>query len=385
MTESREEWADASPPQWLAQQPIERQDDQPETPPDVEEIAHEIETTRERMTSTVEAIGQRLDPANIAQGAKDVVREATVGKVEQKMQQVAGGVENAATTANQLLDEAGTTAHEATTNVVEMLRRNPVPAALIGIGIGMLWMNRDSGKSTNGGWASRAGNGNGYGYAGRSAGASRSGYGSGYGTARFDREANPYGGTSMHFESGGGHVGGAYGDATGAAGIGDRVADAVSGPASQAIDAARDVAGRAGEVAGSARDVAAEIPQRVGYAARDVADTVAVVPDQFSVIARQAIDRAAIMVEENPIGVAVAALAVGAAVGLALPPTRAEQQLLGPASETVIHRAGEALTAPLEQMQQQISENQQGSGTQQGSEFSGSQSQWSAGQGFQGR
>ena len=43
---------------------------------DVEVIASEIEETREEMTGTVEAIGERLDPANIVQDAKETVREA---------------------------------------------------------------------------------------------------------------------------------------------------------------------------------------------------------------------------------------------------------------------------------------------------------------------
>ena len=51
--------------------------------PEVEQLVGEIEVTRIEMTGTVEEIGDRLDPRNIVAGAKETVRDATVGKVEQ--------------------------------------------------------------------------------------------------------------------------------------------------------------------------------------------------------------------------------------------------------------------------------------------------------------
>ncbi|HSL76044.1 MAG TPA: DUF3618 domain-containing protein, partial [Candidatus Limnocylindrales bacterium] len=41
----------------------------------------ELEQTREELHETVEAIGDRLTPAAIAENAKQTVRDATVGKV----------------------------------------------------------------------------------------------------------------------------------------------------------------------------------------------------------------------------------------------------------------------------------------------------------------
>jgi len=55
----------------------------PEAHAEVEVLETDIEATRGEMTDTVQTIGERLDPANIVQGAKDTVREATVGRVEQ--------------------------------------------------------------------------------------------------------------------------------------------------------------------------------------------------------------------------------------------------------------------------------------------------------------
>ena len=45
------------------------------------------------------------------------------------------------------------------------------------------------------------------------------------------------------------------------------------------------------------------------------------------------------LVKENPLAVGAAAVAVGAAVGLALPSTRIEQEYMGEASEKIVDKA----------------------------------------------
>src|SRR3954453_6379428 len=123
--------------------------------PEVEALTAEIETTRSRMSDTVDAIGERLDPAHIVEGAKGAVRDATIGKVEQTMQQVADGVGGVASSATDFVNDAGSTAQEAGAGLMDVVRRNPVPAALIGLGVGMLWMNRSNGRSGNRTWSDR--------------------------------------------------------------------------------------------------------------------------------------------------------------------------------------------------------------------------------------
>jgi len=328
MSEAYQNGADPTPPGWLAQPPLPPEDAQadaePTADPQVEEIAAEIESTRAHMTQTVDAIGERLDPSHIVHGATDAVRQATVGKVEQKMQQVSEGMGNAVASAGEFVGEAGATAQETGAGVVDMIRRNPVPAALIGLGVGMLWMNRSNGSSyrpsVRTGSSLRSGSGMRSWSTGSNGGNGNGGnasYGSGYAS----------GGT--------GYGGGAgYGGGSGS-GLGSTVGDALD----------------------TARSTASEIPDRVGYAARDFAGTAAEVPDQMQDAARQVVDRASSTLDENPLGVAVAALAVGAAVGLVLPSTPAEQRILGPAAQTVAQRAGEAVSAPLQQMEQQATES----------------------------
>ncbi len=97
----------------------------------------EIEQTREEMHGTVEAIGDRLSPAAITQSAKETVREATVGKVEDMAQ-----------SASRVLDDAGMTALEARTSIVETIRQNPLPAAMAGIGLAWLVTHRSPAYQT---------------------------------------------------------------------------------------------------------------------------------------------------------------------------------------------------------------------------------------------
>jgi ElaB/YqjD/DUF883 family membrane-anchored ribosome-binding protein len=98
-------------------------------------LVEDIEATRDAMTDTVQAIGDRLSPTNIVADAKSTVREATVGKVEDMAQ-----------SAGQALGEAGSTAQYAGTTIVETIKRNPIPAAMAAIGIGWLATHSSSGQ-----------------------------------------------------------------------------------------------------------------------------------------------------------------------------------------------------------------------------------------------
>jgi hypothetical protein len=89
-----------------------------------EEIRADIEETREEMGGTLDALGERLDPNRLMSEAKENVREATIGRVEDAV------------------EVAGETAKGMSDMVMETIRRNPVPAALVGIGALMLWRNR---------------------------------------------------------------------------------------------------------------------------------------------------------------------------------------------------------------------------------------------------
>ena len=107
------------------------------------EIRAEIEEAREEMGGTLNELGDRLEPSHLMQQAKENVRDATIGRVEE-------------------------TARGTTDMVMETIKRNPVPAALAGAGLALLWMNRsnghDYGRSEGGSY--RSGEYRTYGYRG---------------------------------------------------------------------------------------------------------------------------------------------------------------------------------------------------------------------------
>ena len=84
------------------------------------EIRADIEETREEMGGTLQELGDRLEPGYLVQQAKDNVRDATIGRVEE----TAKGVSDV---------------------VLETIKNNPIPAAMAGAGLALLWMNRSDG------------------------------------------------------------------------------------------------------------------------------------------------------------------------------------------------------------------------------------------------
>jgi ElaB/YqjD/DUF883 family membrane-anchored ribosome-binding protein len=257
--------------------------------PEVVQLVSEIEDTRGEMTSTVEEIGERLDPRNIVASATQTVRDATVGKVEEM-----------ANTAGDMIDTAGQTAQQAGTGVVETIRRNPIPAALAGLGLGWLAKNARSQGSFGGGQPAqqwRRSTDVDWQYAG------------------FDRRSG--GGTA---------VGHQVGDKVG------QVGDAAGQAVSTAQQAAQDVAERVGQTAG-------EMPRQVEDVARQVGDS------------------ASRAFQDNPLAVGAIAVAVGAAVGLALPVTQTERKVLGEARDQVIEKAEAKANEALGEVERQARTN----------------------------
>ena len=92
-------------------------------------IRDDIERTRDRMGDTIEALGERLNPARIRQQVKENIREATIGRVQ-----------NMANNAKHRVEEGGR-------GLVATIRENPIPAAMIVGGLGWLLFARRSGDA----------------------------------------------------------------------------------------------------------------------------------------------------------------------------------------------------------------------------------------------
>jgi len=192
---------------------------------DAARIEAAIAETREEMSGTVDAIGDRLNPATIIDEAKNTVRNATVGRVE-----------DMTSTATQTLSGATASVQETGSGIVETIKQNPIPAAFAGLGIAWLWTHRAQGSKTAdygrySGWKSDA-------------------WDPGYGAA--DR---PQG--SMPTE-----------------GIGDKLGDAADSVGRRVSDVGDAVAGAPGQVGGGAETIGRqaqrlmdESPLAVGAAA----------------------------------------------------------------------------------------------------------------------
>jgi gas vesicle protein len=255
-------------------------DDERGDDPDAEtaQKVMELDQTREEMHETVEAIGDRLSPAAITQSAKETVREATVGKVEDMAQ-----------SATRVLDDAGMTALEARTGIVETIRQNPIPTAMAGIGLAWLLTHRAPGYQTTR-WPD----------------------------SRRQRSWDNPQGDSMRRRV----------DAVGdrASDIGDRV----TGRVEEGVDA-------------------------LGRSFDDVGQRVGDVPDQVTYKVHDLSEQARSLIEDSPLAVGAVAVAVGTAIGAALPSTSTERRVLRPAANQAIEVAEQKATDALDQAEQRMS------------------------------
>jgi ElaB/YqjD/DUF883 family membrane-anchored ribosome-binding protein len=112
---------------------------------ETQQIRAEIEVTRAEMGSTIDAIQEKLSPHHVIEEVKKSVREATIGKAKEIMQNVGDKV-------SEVTDNVADVTKDAGASAVRLVRENPVPFALIGSGIGLLIVNqfRNASNGENG-------------------------------------------------------------------------------------------------------------------------------------------------------------------------------------------------------------------------------------------
>jgi ElaB/YqjD/DUF883 family membrane-anchored ribosome-binding protein len=250
---------------------------------EAERIKADIEDTRAEMGQTINEIQERLSPDNIIEQVKDSVRDATIGKVERAMDKVGEKFSNVTEPALEAMGRAGTAIKETGTSVTNTVRRNPIPVALIGLGVGMLVVNRI--RNADG----RTMRSSTYRLGGRQleSGMFEEPYGTGREYASSSRE---------------------YGDS----------GTQYGGSTRSTIKQVRDSAG----------DLASGTVERVSELGDQAKEGALWAGREFQRLLRQ-----------NPLAVGAAAVAVGAAVGLALPTTQVESEYMGEASEKLVDKA----------------------------------------------
>lgn len=347
-------------------------------------IVQDIAETRQEMGGTIEALGDRLDPQVLMSEAQeravetasevmDQARETVVVTASTVMEQARDTVHDATVgRVEEMVETATTTAQETGNAVVRVVRENPVPVALAGIGLWMLWQKysaQRSGGTQQTSYASPA-------------------YGMG-GTSPAYPGYPAYGGYPA--ESGSGMAGGAQqgvrdmaaGAQQGVSNVAGRVQDTAASAAGTVQDAAANVTGTvqgvvgsaattvqqaAGGAAEAAQQTAGAVVERAGEAVSQVGQTANQAVTQLGntagnvltdlrLSAMRAQEAAGRTMQQNPLAAGATAVALGAVVGLALPSTRKEQELLGGARDAALERVADKVEQAAPNVEQAISGN----------------------------
>jgi len=305
---------------------------------DTAEIRAEIEETRAEMSGTIDAIQERLNPQHLKEQVKEQVRE--------QFQEVKATVRDATIgKAEDMVRNVGDTLDEARYGLMETIRQNPIPAALVGIGLSWLFMNQRSGTGRR---YNRAAHQNRY---------DRSGQPYSYYASQQD-----YAGRTSYYPSGTDTYGNdiASQGARAARDTLHRAQETAGNVVNRAQETVGTIADRTQATVGTIADRTQETVGNVVSQAQETASTVAsqtqeaagYLADQAQYQAQRVEDRFQQVLYENPLAVGAVALALGTAVGFSLPQTQRENELLGEARDTFIDRAQGVAQDTLEKVQQ---------------------------------
>ena len=273
---------------------------------ETEKIRTDIVETRSQLSETIDAIQEKLSFSNISeqvkdevtdhinsalQTAKDSVYDATLGKVGNVMNYINKGM-------NELSE----------VDVVRSARKNPLAISLIGLGLGMLVMNSFSSKKQKS-----------YRY--------KNDY-------DYDRE-DDFQRREFSSRDNQSSFAGVQSKVSDAAG---KVGETVSGAAGKVGET---VTGAAGAVSETVTDVAGKAYKQVGNLGSQVKDVAGSAQDQYEYY-----------IEENPLAVGAVALALGAAVGMSIPSTRFEGELMGETRDNLMQKAQETARGAIDKVQQ---------------------------------
>lgn len=280
-----------------------------------------IESTRSGMSETVDAIQAKLSPQNVQETAEQIterakhaaleVAEQTTERVKQAALDVSEQVaERMKQTVTQLKNDVKNEIHDATigrvermvdnmrdttrgasASIMEVIKTNPIPSALVGIGLAWLYMNKSNGSN-----------------------------------------GSPV--QQRYYPQALGQMGNQY--------QGEKITESVQRKADQVMDtvseAADNVKAKAGEFVDQAQTQVTQLSSRVHDQAQEV------------------VTRSQSMLEENPLITSALALTLGAAVGLLLPETRREDELMGEARNKLLGQVSEVAHDTMEKAQKVATE-----------------------------
>lgn len=362
--------------------------------PDV--IREQIERTREDMSQTINELQERLSPQHLAQQARDSVREATIGRVQEFVASagdtasaVARAAQDAAAPMVRRAQDAAAPmvrrardvaapmvrraqdaaapmvqrAQDAAAPAVEQVREHPLPIALAGAGAGLVWwlMRRSSSRQI---WSSNMNDWN------DDVTGTRD-------YASFDRQDDEYGVPADRRHDGGwlraildnpvpaslaaasvGYLVWNRRHAVTSRGVGmypDYDVEGIDGPSTteRVGEAARDLRRQASEKASAIGEQVTDTVRTVQTRAGEVSRTVSHRLQSAGTQTSTQFDR---WLQDNPLAVGVAALAVGAVVGLSVPGTSTENQVMGASRDALLDRASDSAQQLKDQVRDKVQE-----------------------------
>jgi ElaB/YqjD/DUF883 family membrane-anchored ribosome-binding protein len=263
-----------------------------DAPGETEHLKAQIEETRSQMGETIDAIQEKLSFQNISEQVKEQVSEQITNAIETAKHNVYDAVIGNIGKAGIFMNKVGTELSK--TEAVKFARKSPFPLFLIGLGVGLLAYEGFGGKKRR---AHRHNNKDGEGRGGRIS--------LPISTAKLKAATEKIGGAASS----------AY--------------ESVSSTAGNALHTVSDAASSA---YGTVTDTASNVYSKVGDLAGNTYEKVG----DYGTQAREQYDY---YIEESPLAVGAVALALGAAVGLAIPSTRYEGELFGEYREQLLDKA----------------------------------------------
>ncbi len=246
---------------------------QPDQPAETNRLRHQIDQTRERMDHTIDALGRRFQGRHLIDEALHFVR---IQSEKANMTQIT----------NRLKTSADTAVH----TVVDTVKSNPVPTALIGAGLAWYLYSQ-----------TRRADSNGYTY---------------------DDPIQGY-----------------YDEGYGSAGPGDSdVGEPVAGATEGVGERIREKAGRLRERSRDAVATARERLHSVGERAGEVGNRVR---HRSQALLRDGRQRVSTAVHQHPLESGMACLALGVIIGLALPTTQRVRSTVAPGARRLRQRTQE--------------------------------------------
>jgi len=278
-----------------------------------QQLRASIEHTRADMSETIDELQERLNPANVkemmkerlvekVQLAKDTIMDATLGKVED------------------MAERMSDTVYETRRGIMEVVKANPIPSAMVGVGLAWLWMNRSDAGSNGDAWSRRQrGARTNYSMSGGQGrwSSSRSG-------SAFDDDRDDYYPPSGQ-------------------GLAARAEGAIAGATGQARETANKIASKARE---TVHDVTDKAQQTAGYVAERAQNVARGAQNQ----ARRVEETFVRKLNDAPLAVGAVALALGTAVGLAVPRTRVEDEWMGDARDNLLDKAQSVASETLDKV-----------------------------------